>query len=135
MTAARPFGASTVPWIVAAALLATPACTTKVRPYECGALGAEAMSAARLIWDCNREVMVRVVKGKRFTMEEFEGAAAFFENVTGIPADVEASPLGPVPGKGIREDLRRWDAWLEEHGIRRDPVDGQVKAGEAGEGG
>jgi len=130
----RAIGAAVAPWIVVAALLATPACSTKVKPYECGALIAEPSTAALRIWDCNREIMVRVVKGKRFTIREFEGAAEFFESVTGIPADVEATPTGAVPGTGIRENLRRWDAWLEEHRILRDPADGRVKAGEDEEG-
>jgi hypothetical protein len=123
------------PMAVAAAVLASIACSTKVRPYECDALGAQTSAAAQQIWDCNREIMVRVVKGKGFTIQEFEGAAAFFERVTGIPADIEVTSVGTVPGKGIREDLRRWDAWVEEHAIQRDPIDGQVKAVEAAGGG
>jgi len=126
--------AAVVPWVVVTALLATPACTTKVKPYECGALVADASTAALQIWDCNREIMARVVKGKGFTIREFEGAAEFFESVTGIPPDVEATPTGAVPGEGIREDLRRWDAWLEEHRIHRDPADGRVKAAKDAEG-
>lgn len=134
MMSTPSIGALVVPWIVVTALLVAPACTTKVKPYECGALVADSSAAALQIWDCNREIMVRVVKGKGFTIREFEGAAEFFESVTGIPADVEATTAGAVPGKGIREDLRRWDAWLEEHRIHRDPVDGRVKAGEGEEG-
>jgi hypothetical protein len=108
-------------------------CTTKVRPYECPAL-VESGASAEQIWTCQRDIMVRAAKGKKFTIQEFEGAAVFFESLTGIPADSRATPVGEVPGKGVRKDLRRWDAWLEEHRIFRDPATGQVKAAEVDEG-
>jgi hypothetical protein len=116
-------------------LLATvlaPGCTTKVRPYECVAiLKADAVDAEQL-WECNREIMVRVAKRKKFTIQEFEAASKFFERLTGIPADSRPTPVGPVPGKGIKEDLRKWDAWREEHRIRWDPSAAEVKVAEDG---
>lgn len=113
-------------------LLATLAggCTTKVKPYECAALvQADAVDAAQL-WECNRDIMVRVAKRKKFTIQEFESASQFFEGLTGIPAESNSTPVGPVPGKGAKEDLREWDAWLEGRRIYWDPTEGKVKVAE-----
>lgn len=107
--------------------IAAVGCTTKVRPFECATL-VESGADAEQLWQCHRDIMARAAKGKKFTIREFEAAAAFFETLTGIPADSRPSPVGPVPGKGIKKDLRKWDAWLEEHRIYRDPATGQVRA-------
>jgi len=105
-------------------------CSTKVRPYECATLvEADAVDAAQL-WECNREIMVRVAKRKKFTIQEFESASEFFENLTGIPADSRSTPVGPVPGKGVKQDLREWDAWLKGRRIYWDPTEGKVKVAE-----
>jgi hypothetical protein len=105
-------------------------CSTKVKPDECAALvAADAVDAAQL-WECNREIMVRAAKGKKFTIQEFESASEFFGSLTGISADSKSTPVGPVPGKGIKEDLREWDAWLEEHRIYWDPSEGRVRVAE-----
>jgi hypothetical protein len=109
-------------------------CTTKVKPYDCAALlEADAVDADQL-WECNREIMARVAKRKKFTIQEFENASKFFESLTGIPADSRPTPVGPVPGKGTKEDLHKWDAWREEHSIRWDPSTGAVTVAEDGEG-
>jgi hypothetical protein len=132
----RPWATTTLLIALAAAALLTAAgCSTKVKPYECPALSGGPSVDAQQLWDCNREIMVRVAKGKRFTIREFAGAAEFFESVTGIPAATQATNVGPVPGKGIKQDLRRWDAWLETHRIHWDPDDRRVKGtgGEEGE--
>ena len=108
-------------------------CTTKVRPYDCPALAASD-AAAEQLWECHRDIMFRAAKGKKFTIREFEGASAFFEGLTGIPAASLETPVGSVPGKKIKKDLREWDAWLEGHRIYRDPATGAVKATEGDEG-
>jgi hypothetical protein len=105
-------------------------CSTKVKPNECAALvAADAVDAAQL-WECNREIMTRAAKRKKFTIQEFESASEFFGSLTGISADSRSTPVGPVPGKGIKEDLREWDAWLEEHTIYWDPSEGKVRVAE-----
>ena len=129
----RPFYALLACGVLLAAALAG-GCTTKVRPYECtDLLEVDPVDADR-IWECNREIMVRVAKRKKFTIQEFENASSFFESLTGVPADSRLTPVGPVPGKGIKEDLRKWDAWREEHRIRWDPSAGKVTVAEDGEG-
>jgi hypothetical protein len=102
---------------VFAGLLAV-GCTTKVRTYECPVIALQAPVDAQAVWSCNRDVMRRAAKGKNFTMREFEGAAAFFDRLTGIPADVQETNVGLLPGPTIRDDLRAWDAWHEENGER-----------------
>ena len=105
-------------------------CTTKVKPNECAALvAADAVDAVQL-WECNREIMTRAAKRKKFTIQEFESASEFFGSLTGISADSKSTPVGPVPGKGTKEDLREWDAWLEEHRIYWDPSEGKVRVAE-----
>ncbi len=118
--------------LLASALVCGAACSTRVKPYECPALVPGTDIDAQQLWDCNREIIVRIVKGKRFTIREFEGAAAFFESVTGIPAHAEETFVGSVPGKEIKHDLRKWDAWLEGHRIHWDPASGRVMADEGG---
>ena len=113
--------------LLAAALAGTTACSTKVKPYECPALLDGTEVDAQKVWDCNREIIVRAVKGKRFTIREFEGAAEFFESVTGIVADATKTTSGAVPGKNIKKDLRKWDAWLDEHRIYWDPASHGVR--------
>ena len=113
--------------LLASALAGTAACSTKVKPYECPELVGGTDVDAQQVWDCNREIIVRAVKGKRFTIREFEGAAEFFESVTGIPADAAKTAFGAVPGKKIKQDLRKWDAWLDEHRIYWDPASNGVR--------
>ena len=129
----RPVHALLACCILLTAVLAG-GCTTKVKPYECGDLLAAEPVDAEQLWECNREIMVRVAKRKKFTIQEFENAAMFFERLTGIPADSRSTPVGPVPGKGSKNDLRKWDAWREEHRIRWDPSAGKVTVAEDGEG-
>jgi hypothetical protein len=116
---------------VAILLAALPSgCSTKVKPYECAALVASDAADAAQLWECNRDIMVRAAKRKKFTIQEFASASEFFGNLTGISADSKPTPVGPVPGKGIEEDLRQWDAWLEEHTIYWDPSEGKVRVAE-----
>lgn len=98
------------PWVVG--------CTTRVRTYECPVIVLEAPVDPQAVWSCNRDVMRRAAKGKKFSMREFEGAAAFFDRLTAIPADVEETHVGLLPGPTIRDDLRAWDAWHEANGER-----------------
>jgi hypothetical protein len=120
--------------LLASALIGTAACSTKVKPYECPALADRTDVDAQQVWDCNRDIIVRAVKGKRFTIREFEGAAEFFEQVTGIPADVARTTSGAVPGTRVKQDLRKWDAWLDGHRIYWDPASSRIRAEQDGSG-
>jgi hypothetical protein len=102
---------------IAAALLAAAmllcGCSTKVRTYDCE-VGPDAIA----IWECNRQIIVRAVKGKKFTIRQLDRAATFFEDLTGIPADLKRTEFGPLPGNELRTNLEAWDAWYREHGDR-----------------
>jgi hypothetical protein len=111
--------------IVIATLL--PACSAPRKPYACVIDAASTVVAAE-VWECNREIMVRVVKGRKFTLREFSRASEFFETVTGIPADARAGSDGKLPGPDLADDLHRWDAWYAENGVGLvwDPDQGRI---------
>jgi hypothetical protein len=108
--------------VAAGALL--PACSTKMKPYECAALERRQVVHAREIWDCHRDIVARAIEGKDFTLREFRRATEFFGTLTGIPAHTRPGPYGPLPGPDLASDLRRWDEWLEANERRMywDPV-------------
>jgi hypothetical protein len=83
------------------------------RPYACAVTAAEV--DPHDVWACHRDIAQRVVKQKEFSLREFREAADFFEGLTGIPADVVPTDLGPTPGRGMRDSLARWEAWYEAH--------------------
>lgn len=80
--------------------------------------------------------MRRAARGKPFTLREFQNAVAFFEKLTGIRADTVPTPLGAVPGKTLRKDLRKWDEWFEANAGRLswDPEHGAVVVAPAEDG-
>ena len=92
-----------------------------VKNYQCETLPAPQTVDARAVWDCNRDIMVRAAKKKKFSLREFWDAAEFFEKLTGIAADVSDSRQGPLPGEGLRENLDAWDQWYAENGDRLVP--------------
>lgn len=97
-------------------------CSTKVRTYDCA---VQPDTAA--IWDCNRQVIVHAIRGKKFTLRQLDRASAFFEGLTGIPADLEHTTAGPLPGAGLPGNLADWDAWYGEHATElRLAADGAV---------
>lgn len=89
-----------------------------VKPYQCGTLTDARGEDAGAVWDCNRDVMVRATRSKKFSLREFWGAAEFFEELTGIAADTRDSRQGPLPGPGLSENLEAWDGWYRENGPR-----------------
>jgi len=111
--------------IVIATLLS--ACSAPRKPYVCVVDASSSVDVA-VIWECNREIMVRIVKGRKFTLREFSRASEFFEALTGIPADVLAGSDGKLPGADVADDLARWDAWYDENGARLvwDPDSGRI---------
>lgn len=105
-------------WIllfVALGGLASGGCGTRLREYRC-VVAAETPSVdVDAIWSCNRRIIVHAIKGRGFSLREFRQAAAFFERVTGIPADVRPSEQGILPGPDLERSLGAWDAWLADH--------------------
>ncbi|MDX1389677.1 MAG: hypothetical protein R3344_10835, partial [Acidobacteriota bacterium] len=100
-------------------------CSAPRTPYAC-AIDLEQIEVdAQAQWECNREIIVNVVKGKKFTLRQFERASAFFESLTGVSADTVSGGEFQLPGAGLKNDLARWDAWYEENGTRLtwDPVE------------
>jgi len=113
-----------------AALAALPAagCGTKLRDYRCATAAEAAQVEIEAVWSCNRKIIVRAVRGKRFSLREFRGAVAFFEGITGIPADTRPSELGILPGPRLDRSLTAWEDWLRDHpaGLRRNAGHGEV---------
>ena len=107
-------------------------CAAPVKLYRCGDLAVRPTVDAREVWDCHREIVVRVVKGKEFTLRELSRAATFFEETTGIPADLDSSHGGPLPGPDLERSLRLWDGWLSKHenDLSWDPVDRRIRTSE-----
>lgn len=89
-----------------------------VKPYQCDTPSDARGEGASAVWECNRVIMVRATKQKKFSLREFWGAAEFFEGLTGIAADTRDSRQGPLPGPGLRENLEAWDGWYRENGDR-----------------
>ena len=100
-----------------------------VRAYQCDTLPDPQTVDARTVWDCNRSIMVRATKKKKFSLREFWSAAEFFEELTGTAADVRDSRQGPLPGAGLRENLDTWDRWYIENGDRLlwDPATSSIR--------
>jgi len=119
--------------VLALGLLPAPGCSTTVKQYECAALTGLPSVDARAVWDCNREIMRRVVKKKQYTMREFSLAAEFFSDLTGLPADVTQTARGLLPGDGLKQNLRDWDAWLTREADRLywDAAEGRVRVRQA----
>jgi hypothetical protein len=100
-----------------------------VKPYPCETLPDTRSVDAGAVWACNRDVMARAAKKKKFSLREFWGAAEFFGQLTGIDADTRDSRQGPLPGPGLPENLDAWDGWYRENGERLtwDPATSTVR--------
>lgn len=125
--------------VLALAVLLPAGCSRSakyVKYYECETLPDPQTVDAKAVWDCNRNIMVRASKKKNFSLREFWSAAEFFEQLTGIAADVHDSRQGPLPGENLRENLDAWDRWYLENGNRLvwDPASSSVRVTPAGQG-
>ena len=112
-----------------AAVLFSWACSAPVAYYKCDALTGAPEIDAKTVWDCNRGIIARVARGKRFSLREYRSAADFFAGLTGIPADTRETRQGDQPGAGVRENLAQWDSWYRDHGdaLVWDPASGSVR--------
>jgi len=91
-------------------------CSAPVRNYACRIETGQAGVDAQAVWSCNRDVIRRAAGRKAFSLREFENAARFFEELTGIELDARESHLGRMPGSKLWQDLQDLDAWHELHG-------------------
>lgn len=103
-------------------------CAAPTMSYRCGELTRGPSVDARSLWQCHRDIMSRVVDGKKFTLREYSRAARFFEEVTGIPTDARPRYPGMVPGPDLARDIEKWDGWFAEFGdrLRWDAEGGRV---------
>ena len=99
--------------VVLVGVLGVVGCSSPVRQYRCSPQEAARGPDPAELWKCNRNVIVRVLKDRSFSMGEYHEAARFFEELTGLPADSLETPLGEVPGSALDESLERWDHWCE----------------------
>jgi hypothetical protein len=99
-------------WLATAATLA---CSAPVRPYACAVDPqiSEVDVDVHTVWTCNRDVLRRASRNKKFSLREFRGAVAFFQELTGLRVDTRASHLGAIPGRDLSQDVRDLDAWYE----------------------
>jgi hypothetical protein len=107
-----------------------------VKNYTCDTLPGSRSVDVRAVWDCNRNVMVRASRKKKFSLREFWGAAEFFETLTGTAADTRDSRQGPLPGPDLRENLDTWDRWYLENEDRLvwDPATRSIRLSPADQG-
>jgi hypothetical protein len=118
--------------VVVASMVGCGRSAKYIRPYQCDAQAADVAA----IWDCNRNVIVRTIHRKKFSLREFWGAAEFFEGLTGIEADTRDSRQGPLPGPALAENLEAWDRWYRDNQDRlvRDAATGEVRLVTSGPG-
>jgi len=70
---------------------------------------------AHAVWACNRDVLRRIVRGKKFSLREFRSASAFFKGLTGLQVDWSGNFVGMLPGPDLDRDLEDLDAWYALH--------------------
>lgn len=113
------------------ALLLCAACAGGVREYRCARPTFRDAADPAAVWRCNRDVLARVSRGKKFSIREYREAAGFMERLTGITAGSVQTSLGPLPPRDLSGRLPEWDAWflLNRERLRWDPESGRVVAG------
>lgn len=101
----------------------TSACATRVPVLDYDALAEPPSPEVIEIWESHREVLVRAIREKPFTIQEFEAALRFFEETTGLPGHQPATRYGRLPDERLTDDLLAWDDWFRSKGAELDPVD------------
>ena len=107
----------TVPVLLLAAALLLGGCATKVPQLDYDALDERPSPEVIEIWESQREVLVRAIKEKKFTIQEFEAALRFFEKTTGLPGHQPSTRYGRLPGDDLTRDLESWDDWFRANGV------------------
>jgi hypothetical protein len=103
--------------------LVAGACASRVPVLDYDALEHPPSPEVIEIWESHREVLVRAIKDKKFTIQEFERALRFFEEQTGLPAHPSATRYGLLPNDRTRDDLRAWDDWFRDNGAGLEAAD------------
>lgn len=126
--------------IVGLLSMAATACSAPVRKYACRIEPQLAAVDVHAVWDCNRDVLRRIVRGKEFSLREFRLASDFFEELTGRRVSWEGTFVGMLPGRGLRRDLEELDVWYERNksklrwdaGLGRIVFEGLAPVGDGG---
>ena len=93
--------------------LSAVSCSAPVRQYACKIAPETEDVEVYAAWTCNRDVLRRVVRGKKFSLREFQLASEFFDDLTGLRVDWQGTFVGMLPGPDLRHDLDDLDAWYE----------------------
>lgn len=78
------------------------------------------------VWTMHRSYLLEVNKSGKWNQTDFEKAIFFFEDLTGIPSQLDASSLVGLilDPERLKVALNKWDQWYLENGKRIywDPV-------------
>lgn len=105
------------PALLLVATLLVVGCASRLPVLDYDSLDGQPAPEVIEVWNSHREVLVRVIKEKKFTIREFEAALRFFETTTGLAANQESTRYGRLPGKQLTEDLQAWDDWFRANGV------------------
>ncbi len=105
------------PVLLATAALLCGGCASRLPRLDYDSLDRQPGPEVIEIWESHREVLVRVIKEKKFTIREFEAALRFFEKTTGLAANQESTRYGRMPGNQLTADLQSWDDWFRANGV------------------
>lgn len=106
-----------VPISLLALALLSAGCASRMPQLDYDSLEGQPAPEVIETWESHREVLVRVIKDKKFTIREFEAALRFFEKTTGLQANQESTRYGRLPGKQLTGDLQAWDDWFRANGV------------------
>ena len=67
------------------------------------------------VWLEHEQTVEKALGNEPISLDEFDEACLFFQNLTGIPARVELNYLGAMPTHHTPEDLLLWREWYEDH--------------------
>ena len=79
-------------------------------------------AAVLAVWNGHRDVLVRVLKEKKFTIREFTESVEFFEGLTCMRSRQTRAYMGLVPNGHLDKDLARWDRWLRSYAADLEPA-------------
>jgi len=102
--------------LLLAALFLSAHCASRVPVLDHESLARRPAPEVIEAWEFHRQVLVRAIEGKKFTIRDFQAALRFFEAITGLPAHQESTRYGRLPGDRLTEDLESWDDWFRAEG-------------------
>ena len=104
-------------------------CTPKRYLLDYSALDPPPPDQVIAAWEARREILVRVLRDKEFTLREFGDSVEFFAEVTGLAGDQDWTRYGWVPNDRLAGDLERWDVWFRERAHALDELPGPAGGG------